>query len=289
MDVVAYAPRLPAPGETLTGSSLSFFQGGKGANQAVASAKAGVPTMFVGRLGEDAFGDSLAAALVAEGVELSYLVRLPDASTGTALITVSEQGENQIVIVPGANGRLRPEEIQDLPIEMGDVLVTQLEVPMDTVEAALKHARESGAVSILNPAPAHAISFAHLADIVILNEIELSQMADGPVPSSFDEAMRMASQLRATPEQTVVVTLGEKGACAVGPFGERSTPAPKVEAVDTTGAGDCFVGSLAARISMGEPMPAALVYANTAAALSVTQKGAGPSMPNAEKVKRALP
>lgn len=289
MDVVAYAPRLPAPGETLTGSSLSFFQGGKGANQAVASAKAGVPTMFVGRLGEDAFGDSLAAALVAEGVELSYLVRLPDVSTGTALITVSEKGENQIVIVPGANGRLRPEEIQDLPIEMGDVLVTQLEVPLDTVEAALKHARESGAVSILNPAPAQAISFAHLADIVILNEIELSQMADGPVPSSFDEAMRMASQLRATPEQTVVVTLGEKGACAVGAFGERSTPAPKVEAVDTTGAGDCFVGSLAARISMGEPMPAALVYANTAAALSVTQKGAGPSMPNAEKVKRALP
>jgi ribokinase len=289
MDVVAYAPRLPLPGETLTGSSLSFFQGGKGANQAVASARAGVPTVFVGRLGEDAFGDFLAASLAADGIDLSCLARLPDVSSGTALITVSEKGENHIVIIPGANALLRPSDIQEIHIEMGDVLVTQLETPLETVATALKHARNSGAVSIFNPAPAQKIDFAHLADIIVLNEIELSQMTGETVPSSPEEALATASRLRGSGDQTIVVTLGEKGSCATGPFGELCSPALKVDVVDTTGGGDCFVGSLAARVSMGDPISAALVYANTAAGLSVTQKGAGPSMPDAQSVRATLP
>jgi ribokinase len=263
MDVIAVAPRHPVVGETVLGTALRFAPGGKGANQAVAAARFGARTRMVGRVGRDAFGDSLVAFLDGEGI--GGLIRDADQPTGTALIVVDEQGENTIVVVPGANGAMT---VADLGRLDGDVLVAQFEIPLAVVEAALRATR---ATTVLNPAPALVCpqSLLEAADIVVVNETE---------------AAALAGRLPARKDQVVVTTLGAAGARV----GAMTVPGRAVAVVDTTGAGDCFVGALAAALAGGESIEGAVRVANVAASLSVQRFGAGPSMPTRAEVEALL-
>lgn len=263
MDVVAFAKRLPQPGETVTGDRLEFFPGGKGANQAVASAKAGAATHMHGCVGEDDFGTQLIEFLSASGVGTASVSRVSGETSGTAIIVVDENGENNIVIIAGANAQVMAE----LSPSSGDVVVCQFEIPLNTVRAVLETAKASGATTILNPAPAMAFDALDLADYLVLNEGEAKALG----------------VLRANPGQTIIVTHGKNGAVAIGKM-DYSVKGRDVVPVDSTGAGDCFVGSLAARIALGDGLPQAMEFANAAAAISVTRTGAGPSMPGQAEV-----
>ncbi len=286
MDVVAQATRYPKLGETVRGTNVFFAPGGKGANQAVAAARLGAPTMLIGRLGRDAFGVQLKNFLAAQGIDLSY-VREADASTGTALITLAN-GDNAIVVVPGANGLVDDADVSAPPLSPGDVLVSQFEIPLRAIEAFFARARPAGAKTILNPAPAIDFDPAllRLTDILILNESELGVLAkanltENDSPTRFIEAAR---SLGLAPQQTVCVTLGSRGAVALIDGETATVPGRAVPVADTTGAGDCFVGAVAAQLARGAPVRSALNYANVAASVCVQRMGAGPSMPTAEEV-----
>jgi ribokinase len=288
MDVLARAPHHPAVGETVLGSDLRFAPGGKGANQAVAAARLGAPTALVGRVGADAFGDTLVHFLGAEGVDLSAVRRSPDAPTGTALIVVAG-ADNTIVVVPGANAAMTPADLDGVRFDAGDVVVAQQEIPLDVVRAAFERAKQSGAITLLNPAPAlpAGIDLLALVDIVVLNELELAGLTAGPVPTSADEATGLAGQLQRHGPDAVVATLGADGAVALAGSQRIREMGRAVEPVDSTGAGDCFVGALAARLAAGDPMGRAMHIANVAASLSVQRFGAGTSMPTLAEVTEA--
>ena len=283
MDLVATARTIPRAGETLTGESFARFPGGKGANQAVAAAKLGAPTTMIGCLGRDPFAADLRAHLSENGVRVQ--VAGVDAPTGTAMIVVDAAGENSIVVVPGANARLDPAMLAAAPVQRGDVLVAQLEVPVRTVAAFFRRGRATGAVTVLNAAPAarEAESLLPLADILIVNEIELAFFS-GMAASSRDEQVEAALACRRSAEQVVVVTRGKAGSIAIDRDKVIEHPGHAVTAVDTTGAGDCFVGALAARLCAGDPLASGLAYANRAASLCVQRRGAGPSMPTAAEL-----
>ena len=283
MDLVATAQAIPRPGETLTGEAFARFPGGKGANQAVAAAKLGAPTVMVGCLGRDSFAADLRAHLAENDVRVH--VAEVDAPTGTAMIVVDAAGENSIVVIPGANSRLHPAMIAEPPIQRGDVLVAQLEVPVDTVAAFFARGRASRAVNMLNAAPAvpDAVLLLPLADILIVNEIELAFFS-GMAASSREEQIEAALACRRFPEQVVVVTRGKEGSIAIDRDQVIDHPGHAVTAVDTTGAGDCFVGALAARLYAGDPLVSGLAYANRAASICVQRPGAGPSMPTAAEL-----
>lgn len=286
MDVVATASRHPRVGETVAGQAVHYFPGGKGANQAVAAAKLGASTALIGRLGTDAFGQQLRTFLAAQGVDL--LVKdTADIHTGTAIITIAD-ADNTIVVVPGANALVSAEDVAAPVLAKGDVAVSQFEIPQATIGVFFKRAREAGATTILNPAPAMACSpeLLDLVDILILNETELGLLAraelhDTDEPARFIEAAR---RLPAASDKIIGVTLGKRGVLAlVG--GEPSLIAGRiVKAVDTTGAGDCFVGALAAQLANGKALRDALEYANAAASICVQRMGAAPSMPTAAEV-----
>ena len=283
MDLVATAQAIPRPGETLTGETFARFPGGKGANQAVAAAKLGASTTMVGCLGRDAFAADLRAHLAENGVGIQ--VAEVDAPTGTAMIVVDAAGENSIVVIPGANARLHPAMLADVPIRRGDVLVAQLEVPVHTVAAFLERGRAAGAVTMLNAAPAlpDAVPLLPLADILIVNEIELAFFS-GMAASSRKEQIDAALACRCFREQVVVVTRGKEGFIAIDGDEVIDHPGHAVTAVDTTGAGDCFVGALAARLCAGDPLASGLAYANRAASICVQRPGAGPSMPTSAEL-----
>lgn len=276
MDVVAFAPRLPLPGETITGHRVGFFPGGKGLNPAVAAARLGADVRMIGKLGKDAFGEQLSAFAASEGVDLRHVSRSEAAGTGTAIIGVAESGENSIVVIPGANGLLTPEEAACPDFGSGDVLATVLEIPLPTIRAFLQRGREAGAKTILSPAPAVPLDFLDLPDVLVLNETEAAYYLGA---GSALSPIQAAARLRKRPEQAVIVTLGAAGAACSGPQGDFKVPGEKVTAVDSTGAGDCFVGALASRLVLGEPLRAAAHFANHTAAISVTRHGAAPSMP----------
>ncbi len=267
MDVVATAERHPRIGETVTGDAVLYFPGGKGANQAVAAAKLGVPTTLIGRLGKDAFGDELKTFLAAQGVELSLVQQTSEAHTGTALITAPV-------------------------LAKGDVAVSQFEIPLPAIGAFFGRARAAGATTILNPAP--AIEAEHelldLVDILILNESELgflakTELRDTDDPACFIEAVR---SLQAGKDKTICVTLGKRGVVALIDGKPLIIPGHIVKAVDTTGAGDCFVGAVAAQLAAGKSRHDALHYANAAASICVQRMGAAPSMPTAMEVETTL-
>ncbi|MCY3641800.1 MAG: ribokinase [Gammaproteobacteria bacterium] len=283
MDLVATVPRLPQPGETMPGEGFALHPGGKGANQAVAAAKLGAATTLLGCVGRDAFGQDLQAHLLDNGVACS--LKAVDAPTGTAMILVDEEGENSIVVVPGANASLDAAAIAEAPIRAGDVLVSQSEIPMRTVTAFLERGRAAKALNLFNPAPAtaSAADVWPLADIVILNEVELGFFADGRVASRHD-VVDAAVAARRSPQQIIVVTLGREGVVAIDGDQVIEHPGHAVAAVDTTGAGDCFVGALAARLCAGDRLADGLAYANKAAAICVQRPGAGPSMPTLMEV-----
>jgi ribokinase len=290
MDVVATAERHPRIGETVAGKEVLYFPGGKGANQAVAAAKLGAPTTLIGRLGADAFGKELTAFLAAQAIDLSFVKETAGVHTGTAVITLAN-ADNTIVVVPGANAKLDAEDVAAVSLTEDDVAVSQFEIPLPAIIAFFERARAAGAITILNPAPAHecGAGLLDLVDILVLNESELGfltakELFDTDDPARFIDAARSL----ATGDRIVCVTLGSRGVLALIDGDPVLIPGRKVKAVDTTGAGDCFVGALAAQLASGNTIPYALGYANTAASLCVQRMGAAPSMPTAAEVAQAL-
>jgi ribokinase len=290
MDVVATADRHPRIGETIAGHAVLYFPGGKGANQAVAAAKLGAPTTLIGRLGKDAFGSELRAFLADQGVDLTF-VQATEAHTGTAIITVAN-ADNTIVVIPGANALLGPTDVAATGLARGDIAVSQFEIPLPTITAYFKHARTAGATTILNPAP--AIEFDRelldLVDILVLNESELgfltsTELHDNDDHARFIEAARL---LQAGREKTICVTLGKRGVLALVDGRALMIDGRPVNAVDTTGAGDCFVGALAAELASGKSIREALDIANAAASICVQRMGAAPSMPTAAEVAATI-
>lgn len=291
MDVVATTARYPRIGETVPGNDVFFFPGGKGGNQAVAAARLGAPTSLIGRIGRDSFGADLKAFLSAQGVDLRYLLESDHASTGTALIVVAEK-DNAIVVVPGANAELSAADIERAEISHGDVLLSQFEIPATTISAFFARGRACGARTVLNPAPAIAFDRAllALADLVILNETELATFTRQKVDANTSQAeiADAARALRTNADQIVCVTIGGRGAVAVIDGDTHCIAGRPVAVVDTTGAGDCFAGAVAAELARGRPLREALAFANVAASICVQRMGAGPSMPSLDEVAAAV-
>lgn len=291
MDVVATADRHPRIGETVAGRQVLYFPGGKGANQAVAASRLGARTTLIGRLGKDSFGAELRTFLGDQGIDLGYVQEMAEAHTGTAIITVAE-ADNTIVVIPGANGLVGADDLEVVPLLAGDVAVSQFEIPLPAIAAFFRRAREAGATTLLNPAPAQKMPDGLLAlvDILVLNETELGFLAGVELSDSDEtvEIIDVARQLQARQDQTICVTLGKRGVLALAGREEIAVPGRAVTAVDTTGAGDCFVGALAAQLADGAPLRAALAFANAAASISVQRMGAGPSMPTAAEVMAVL-
>jgi ribokinase len=279
VDFVVPVTKLPAPGETVLGRDHLRAPGGKGANQAVAAARLGSPVTFVGCVGDDELAETIRAALA--DVDLTWLQTIADTPSGIALITVSDDGENTIAVSPGANARLAPAHLDTDLLTSTDVLLAQLEVPLETVEAAVE--KTTGKV-LLNPAPARSLPASLLAkvDVLIPNRSELGVLADAPEPTTVDEAAALATSLKGP--AAVVVTLGADGALVVADNEVTHVPAVQVEAVDTTGAGDAFCGALADALARGESLVAAAKWAVRVAAQSTTQRGAQTGMPRREEV-----
>ncbi|WP_421074962.1 MULTISPECIES: ribokinase [unclassified Microbacterium] len=283
MDLVTRQPRLPEPGETMAGSHFSTGAGGKGLNQAVAARRAGAEVAFAGAVGDDGFGRELRAFLEGERIATAAL-RTSAAPTGIAQVSVLDGGENSIVIVAGANGE---EELTDgdrALIASAAALVVQLERPLALVERALAAGRQAEALTVLTPAPvdAEAARLLPLVDILVPNESEALALSGA---SDVETAARRLSEQAST----VIVTRGSAGAL-IARAGEiaLAVPARAVEAVDTTGAGDTFVGVLVAWLTRGEPLEAAVEAATAAAAIAVTRPGAAPAMPTREEIDAAL-
>jgi ribokinase len=291
MDVVATAERHPRVGETVAGSEVLYFPGGKGANQAVAAAKLGTPTALIGRLGKDAFGAELRAFLAGQGVDLSLVRETDGTHTGTAIVTLAD-ADNTIVVIPGANGLVTPEDVAAVPLAKGDIAVSQFEIPVAAISAFFTRARAAGATAILNPAPAREFAKAllDLVDVLVLNETELGLLANIKLHEDDDDArfVATAKTLQARPDQIICVTLGKRGAVALADGEAITVPGRAVKAVDTTGAGDCFVGAFAAQLALGTAFRDALGYANAAASICVQRMGAAPSMPTAAEVAAVL-
>jgi ribokinase len=291
MDVVATADRHPRIGETIAGQAVLYFPGGKGANQAVAAAKLGAPTTLIGRLGKDAFGDQLKAFLAAEGIDLGFVQQTSQAHTGTAIITVAN-ADNTIVVIPGANALVSAADVGAPVLAKGDIAVSQFEIPLPAISAFFKRARAAGATTILNPAP--AIEFDRqlldLVDILILNETELGFLTRTELHDTDDypRFIEAARSLQMDENETVCVTLGKRGIAALIDGRSHMDLGRAVNAVDTTGAGDCFVGAVAALLADGQPVRSAFGYANIAASICVQRMGAAPSMPTAAEVSAAL-
>ncbi len=285
MDLVVPVARHPKPGETIIGGNLQRFPGGKGANQAVAAARLGGRVRMVGRVGADAYGAELKRGLEAEGIETADVAEI-DAPTGVALISVSEDGQNAIIVSPGANARLRPEDLSPEGFAGAQVVVLQLETPLETVQRAAELGREAGARVLLNAAPARELpdELLEALDVLVVNEFEAAQVAGEEEPESMEEALSLARQL-AQRVPVVVVTLGARGLVWAGAEGEGYLPAFEVQAVDTTAAGDAFVGGLAAALAAGEPFAAALRFGSAAGALAATRPGAQPSLPRKSEVE----
>ncbi len=288
LDLIADVERLPAPGETVPGETFRSTPGGKGANQALAAARAGASVRMVGAVGKDAFAAEALALLKTGGVDLTG-VREVHAATGVALIFVDAKGENVIVVVPGANGTVVPGDLAQSVLQARDVVLLQHEIPLQTVEAALTATREAGARSVLNTAPfrPEAAPLLAQADYIVANETEFDLYADTLGLMGGDRETRMLNLGEAT-GRTIVVTLGADGVVAVE-GGEilRAASLP-VTPVDTVGAGDTFCGYLAAALADGLPLETALRRAAAAGALACTKAGAQPSIPSAGEVDEVL-
>lgn len=296
MDLVAGVARIAAPGETVAGQSFANYPGGKGGNQALAAHHAAgneAAVILVGKVGGDALGTQLVEFYRQQGLATDLIARSAEQPTGTALIQVERgTGQNSIVVVAGANGDFTPEEMAAVPLESGDVLVSQFEVPQDCIAALFRRGREIGTVNVLNPAPAQRVEAAllGLVDILVPNETELAALAGTPFDetASDEEIAAAARRLAVRAEQRIVVTLGPRGALAVNGSETLRVPGRCVTPVDTTGAGDCFVGTLAAALACGRRFADALAAANVAASLSVQRQGAGTAVPTAEEIAAAM-
>jgi ribokinase len=291
MDVVATADRHPRIGETVAGNAVLYFPGGKGANQAVSAAKLGAPTVLIGRLGKDTFGEELKAFLAAQGIDLSFVQETAEAHTGAAIITIAS-ADNTIVVIAGANELVSPADVAAPALAKGDIAVSQFEIPLPAIRAFFKRARAAGATTILNPAPAKEFSreLLDLVDILILNETELGLLAKTELRDTDDDVrfIDAIGSLQAGKDKIICVTLGKRGVLALIDGEPLIISGRSVQAIDPTGAGDCFVGALASQLAGGKSICDALGYANAAASICVQRMGAAPSMPTAAEVEAAL-
>jgi ribokinase len=284
LDLVTRTSRLPQPGETLMGSHFCTTPGGKGANQAVALAKLGIPTQMVGRVGNDAFGQELLASLRSAGVQTEGVMTDASIHSGVAVITVADTGENQILGVLGANGHLDETDVQRLQplLSTANLLLLQLEVPLAVVRSAAQLAQQAGVRVLLDPAPVPAVAVSDLypwIDILLPNEVEAGQLVGFSVHDRAT-AMQAATSLRQQGVQTVIVKLGAQGAVCATAEEILFIPAFPVAAIDTVAAGDAFAGGLAAALISGLPLRSALRWGAAAGALAVTKVGAQSAMPN---------
>ncbi len=293
LDFTVAVPRLPRAGETVSGGELSVSAGGKGANQAVAARRLGADVHFVTLLGRDDIGDRLVATLIENGLPPAGLLRTDEAATGVALIAVDGEGRNQIAVAPGANHRLTWQRVaaHAEAVRSADVVLLQLETPLETVRWALHQARELGKTTILNPAPARVLplppDLLPLVDYLTPNQGEAALLTGREV-SDAAGAEAAGRRLRAAGVGTAVVTIGADGALLVGASGTVHVPAFGVAAVDTVGAGDAFNGALAALLAAGVPVEDALLVANAAGALACTRRGAIGALPTAAEVRALL-
>lgn len=289
LDLIGNVERLPRPGETVPGTAFANAPGGKGANQALAAALAGAPTRMVGAVGRDAFAAPALELLRAGGVDLSG-VRTVDGPTGVALILVDAAGENVIAVIPGANGMVGEQDAAALRFSRGDALVLQLEVPVASIAVAARLAREAGAHVLLNFAPfrSDALELIRSATHLIVNESECALVATALGIPGGDPAAQ-AKAIAEKHGQAVIVTLGRDGALAVADGKTETVAALQVTALDTVGAGDTFCGYLAAGLSEGRSLSAAMALAASAGSLACTRAGAQPSIPRRSEVEAALP
>lgn len=287
MDLVVRAPRHPQPGETIIGSDFQTFPGGKGANQAVAVARLGGKVRMIGRVGQDAFGDALLTTVAHDGVDTTYIRRDPEAPTGVALITLDAAGQNTIVVASGANWRVSAQDVRNAEAAFAgaDVLLMQLECPLDAVEAATDLAHRYGLQVVLNPAPARPLPASLLArvDYLLPNQPELTLLAGGE--TDREAAIRA---VQAMGVRNLVVTLGEEGALLALGAQREHLPAYKVTVVDTVAAGDAFAGAFALALSEGKSVREAAIWGNAAGAIAVTRPGAQPSMPRRDELLQFL-
>ena len=287
-DMIVRTDHLPRPGETVMGGDLVTAAGGKGANQAVAAARLGASVTFVARVGQDVFGQQAVDNFHREGLDIRYLVQDPGAPSGVALIVVGPGGQNIIAVAPGANLRLTPADVQAAASAFvgARAVLLQLEMPIETVLAAAQAGRAAGAIVILNPAPAPTQPLPEAlypaVDILTPNETEAALLSGEPAP----EAAAAVFLRRGV--GTVIITLGAEGTLVATPSDVRRVPGFRVEAVDSTAAGDAFNGALGVALGRGESLEAAVRYAQAAAALSVTRLGAQPSLPTAAEVEAFL-
>lgn len=285
LDMNSYVTRFPAPGETVHGQRFTTGYGGKGANQAVMAARLGAAVTFVGKVGNDLFGRDMLTNFRAEGIDASSVQTTDEAASGVAVITIDATGMNSIIVIPGANGLLAAEDVEAArpAIEGADVLVCQLEVPMSANLAALRIARQAGKTIILNPAPVSEEvpdELLRLSTVVCPNENE-STLLTGQQVTSLADAEAAARILLERGAPQVIVTLGERGSLLVDAGQKIHVAAPSVKAVDTTGAGDAFVGTLAYFLAAGAPIVEAMRRANQIAAISVQYPGTQTSYPRA--------
>ncbi|MCA9414754.1 MAG: ribokinase [Candidatus Omnitrophica bacterium] len=291
VDLVVQAPKLPAPGESVLGGVFQQFQGGKGANQAVAAARGGAGVEFIGRVGSDKYGEDAKASLSRAGVQLAHFVQDPELPTGIALIVVDAAGENQIAVAWGANGALSPNQIDEAleALETADVILTQLEMPIESVERVAELAHRLGKTFVLNPAPVQPLpdSLLMKVDIVTPNLGELGELTGRDI-DSLDSVESAAKHLLSKGCGAVVVTQGAEGCLAVTPEESWWVKAIEVDARDTVGAGDCFSGNLAAALAEGLTLKEGIKWATVAAGLSVTRLGAQASMPARDEIERYL-
>ena len=287
-DLVVRTPRFPQPGETISGEDLQVIPGGKGSNQAVAAARHGSGVSMLGRVGKDNFGDYLLENLKTNKVN-AQLVQRDDASTGTAIIIVDSNGQNSIVLSAGANGKVSSADVDAASFSDYKLLLLQLEIPISTVLSAARRARESGLRVILNPAPAKQLpeELLALADFLIPNETELNLLTGLPV-NDLNSAEQAARSLLEQGVKNVIVTLGSKGALIV--TNEQVSPIDsfRVEVVDTTAAGDAFIGGFATALLQDQSLEEAVQYGCASGALATTKFGAQPSLPTKDEVEKFI-
>ena len=290
-DMIIQLDRIPRPGETILGGEFVTAPGGKGANQAVGAARAGGNVTFIARVGQDIFGEQAIAGFVKDGINVNYVFRDKIAPSGVALIFVAKDGENSIAVAGGANGRLSSTDVMKAKkvFASASVLVMQLETPLETLQTAAELAAKTGVRVILNPAPARPLPDKLLRHVSIItpNETE-AELLTGIKVKDETSAAKAAAKLRARGVQTVILTLGARGAFIADAKQNQLVPGFKVKAVDTTAAGDIFNGALTVALAEGQSLNQAVRFANAAAALSVTRMGAQPSAPKRPEIEKFL-